>query len=669
MGGPEGLREWAGPRRIDRTHPLAGPAVLAEPSVIRVAFAGRTSTYDQQDPTLSIPRQLRTCDNALPENAVIMVYFYDIESGRKDLADRGRGQAHELFQIPVPRDGGIQDLLEEAQRPDRRFDVVICEDISRIGRRSYISTEIEYRLEKAGVLLIAADEPFRLDGPGRRTKTSTQVLTRRVKQGVAEWYVIEMLEKSWDGFETHTEQGYNIGKPCYGYRANMIPHPVPAKRAKGSKKTRLEEHPVEGAVVRKAFGWRVTERLGYQAIADRLNEDLVTNPPPTPVEASRAVGMWTYSNVRDMLTNPKHTGHMVWNRRARKGSGKNQMNPVSEWVWSPEPTHEPLVDLETFVQAQQVAERRERSRTASKNRDPQAKRIYKLRSYLFCVPCGRRLYGKSKRDIAYYVCAPKKAWVPKGHPRSTYWVRESNLLDGLTAFLAAQVFGPYRHQLLDANLKIIDEKVQRERHEKITALRRSTADTDTKSKRLVRSLELAEEVDQAFIRDINERRAELRTQKEALQQQLDEIEDQVQRAPNPTLLDYLPITPIDLTELPDELSRRLFEALRLEIHYNYNTRTATCRVTLLGDTIYAVARASQEAVVIPFPQQKGPAMERQHDLPSGTVCVVPPARFGQHPHETANAVSWWFPARWSWRAGTAGQVVPHERERGAGTAG
>ncbi|WP_435120022.1 recombinase family protein [Amycolatopsis thermoflava] len=625
MGGPEAIRAWAGPRRVDRSHALAGPAARTEPSFIRVAFAGRTSTYDQQDPTLSIPRQLRTCHGVLPDTAVIVAHFYDIESGRKDLSDRGRGRAHELFQIPVPRDGGIQDLLDEAERPDRRFDVVICEDISRVGRRSYASTEIEHRLEKAGVMLIAADEPFQLNNTGRRSKTSTQVLTRRVKQGVAEWYVIEMLEKSWDGFETHTEQGYNVGKPCYGYRAKKIPHPVPAKRAKGIKKTLLEVHPVEGAVVRRSFGWRVVERLGYQAIADRLNQDLVTNPPPIPIDPNRAVGIWTYSNVRDMLTNPKHTGHMVWNRRARKGGGRNRMNPVSEWVWSPEPAHEALIDLETYVQAQQVAERRERSRTASKSRNPQAKRIYKLRSYIFCVSCGRRLYGKTKRQHAYYVCAPKKAWVPEGHPSSTYWVRERNLLEGLTAFLAAQVFGPYRRELLDASLRTIDDNAQQERQDRIIALRRSITETETKSKRLVRSLEIADDVDQAFIRDINERRAELRSHKEDLERQLAKAEDEVQRAPNPTLLDYLPVTPIDLVELPDELSRRLFEALRLEIHYDHNTRTATCRVTLLGDTINAVSRMTQEAVVIPFPKQKGPAMEMQHDLPSGTVCVVPPA--------------------------------------------
>jgi len=65
------------------------------------------------------------------------------------------------------------------------------------------------------------------------------VLTRRVKQGVTEWYVTETLEKPWAGFEVHTEHGYNIGKACYGYRAKPVPHPVPAKRAKGIKKTLL----------------------------------------------------------------------------------------------------------------------------------------------------------------------------------------------------------------------------------------------------------------------------------------------------------------------------------------------------------------------------------------------------------------------------------------------
>ncbi|MBB2506449.1 recombinase family protein [Amycolatopsis echigonensis] len=440
---------------------------MNEPQIVRVAFIGRTSTQDQQDPTLSIPRQFRNCTQALPSNAVIVLCFYDVESGRKKLSARGDGNAHELFEIPVPRDGSIQDLLEEAERPDRRFDVVICEEIGRIGRRTHISTNIENRLEEAGVRLVASDEPFSLDVSHRREKRSTQVLTRRVKQGVAEWYVMDMLEKSWDGFETHAEQGYNIGKPCYGYQAKRVPHPVPAKRAKGIKKTFLEPHPVEGPVVTKAFHWRAAERVGCEDIARRLNVDLVTNPPPTPPDPERAVGFWTGANVRDMLSNPKHTGHMVWNRRARKGGGRNRANPVSEWYWSTEKTHKPLVDLETFVLAQQVSLHRERSRTVSENRNPEAKRTYKLRSFLFCS-CGRRMHGKSKHERAYYVCAPKKEWRPEGHPSSTPWIQERYFVEGLAAFLSSRVFGRYRQRLLEANLQAVNEDAQQDRQQRLS---------------------------------------------------------------------------------------------------------------------------------------------------------------------------------------------------------
>lgn len=282
MASPQAIQQWAGPRRVDRYRNLCpGQDGTAAPMVLRVAWAGRTSTYDQQDPTLSLPRQLRKSQEALPSDAVITVHFYDIESGRKELAERGHGRAHEQFQIPIPRDGGIADLLEEAGRRDRRFDAVICESIDRIARRAYIATEIEHQLEQAGVRLLAADEPITAEGCGGKPK-ATQVLTRRLKQGVAEWYVIELLEKSWGGFEVHTEAGYNVGKPCYGYRALKVPHPVPAKRAKGVHKTRLEVHPVEGPVVSKMFTWRVTGRLGYHAIADRLNSDLTANPPARP---------------------------------------------------------------------------------------------------------------------------------------------------------------------------------------------------------------------------------------------------------------------------------------------------------------------------------------------------------------------------------------------------
>jgi hypothetical protein len=75
-----------------------------------------------------------------------------------------------------------------------------------------------------------------------------------------------------------------------------------------------------------------------------------------------------------------------------------------------------------------------------------------------------------------------------------------------------------------------------------------------------------------FVRDVNNRRVELQAERTRLEEQLAAFEDEVREAVNPELLDCLPIAGVDLDLLPDEVSRPLFEALRLEIHYDYETR-------------------------------------------------------------------------------------------------
>jgi site-specific DNA recombinase len=103
---------------------------------------------------------------------------------------------------------------------------VIYEQIDRIARLTYFGTLIEHELKKVGIPLWAADERITLPSlvPGWHTDAidPTSVLTRRVKQGVAEWYALDMIKRARDGFEIHTEQGYQVGKPAYGYRSVTI---------------------------------------------------------------------------------------------------------------------------------------------------------------------------------------------------------------------------------------------------------------------------------------------------------------------------------------------------------------------------------------------------------------------------------------------------------------
>jgi site-specific DNA recombinase len=431
----------------------------------------------------------------------------------------------------------------------------------------------------------------------------------------------------------HTETGFNIGKPCYGYQADKVPHPVPVKRGKGIKKTFLQPDPDQAPVVQRIFAWRVTERLGYQAIADRLNTDRAMNPAPVPVRADAAVGHWTYSNVRDVLTNPKHTGHMVWNRHARK-NGHNRANPVQAWVWSPQPVHEPLISMEQFIAAQEVSGHRfgSRSTHAANSRHRQTRRSYRLRTYLFCELCGRRMYGKTRRGHGYYVCAPKKGYVPDGHPGAgSFWIREQALLAQLGEFLNQRVFGPDRETLLRASLDRHQDTETTTRAERISALRRAI--TDTEARRLVRNLELIDDPDQDFIRDINTRRAELRGHKLQLETDLDQLETQAQQAPNPDLLTALPLGQIDLEHLPEDLTRRLFELLRLEIRYDRNTNQARYRITLGADTIHAAHDTAQQAVVLPFARPTHGNRSRTDGTtdtsgqPPVPILVVPPAGF------------------------------------------
>jgi hypothetical protein len=69
-----------------------------------------------------------------------------------DLDARGRGDAHTTFDLPIPRDGGLDELLAEAKRPGRRFDEILrglCDafritiSYDRTTRRVRCTAEIE----------------------------------------------------------------------------------------------------------------------------------------------------------------------------------------------------------------------------------------------------------------------------------------------------------------------------------------------------------------------------------------------------------------------------------------------------------------------------------------------------------------------------------------------
>lgn len=478
--GPSGLSDYA-VSPLGMRGAVLGQLLAGE---VRVAVLCRTSTEDLQDPRQSVLRQVHNVKDALPKAWMIVAYFYDVESGRMELDQRGRKTGYERFNIPIPRDGGIGDLLAEAAHPERRFDVVLCESISRVARRAFEGLSIERDLERADVPLFAANEPITLDG-----SQAQRILLRGINRSVAEYEAVNTGEQSWGGLCAHTRDGFNIGKPPHGYKARVYRHPNSVKADKGHTKSRLEPDGVRGETVTQIALWRYHENLGYGTIADRLNADLAKYPPPAPPGKTRARGAWSKTSVYEILKNPKYTGYMVYNKRATR-SRRGKVNDPMLWVWSAEPVHEPLIPKWMYdeLAARRAAKRGSRDGNAP-NTHPKTRRTYVLRGMVFHW-CDRRMYGNHRHGSQYYMCNPAsnnrgRPDKHAGHEKAAY-IREDEILGAVSAFYIDRVFGAHRRELFAAGLASTDDRETREREAERERLQRTLADLSRRQDNVMR---------------------------------------------------------------------------------------------------------------------------------------------------------------------------------------
>ena len=85
--------------------------------------------------------------------------------------------------------------------------------------------------------------------------------------------------------------------------------------------------------------------------------------------------------MRAILTNPRYTGHQVWNRQRKHEvlidvhdvalghTTKMRWNDHHHWIFSEQTVHPPIIDPETFQQAQDVLAARGRGPCQHKPHD------------------------------------------------------------------------------------------------------------------------------------------------------------------------------------------------------------------------------------------------------------------------------------------------------------
>jgi site-specific DNA recombinase len=437
-----------------------------------------------------------------------------------------------------------------------------------------------------------------------------RILQRRINQAVAEYEVLQTLELSWSGLCTHVRDGWNIGKPPYGYRAATVRHPNPAKAARGHTKMRLEPDPATAVTVTQIAAWRYYEGLGYDAIAERLNLDLDRYPPPTPVGgAHRARRAWGKSSVYEILKNPKYTGYQVFNRRASR-SGHGKVNDPAKWVWSTQPTHEPLIAKWMYDQIRARSQAGRGSRRGGQNSHVQTRRTYLLRGMARCW-CGRRMNGTQRADrthshgYTYYQCWPRannRGRVDNYHRTASY-LREDAILDAIARFYAERVFGPDRAATLTADLATVDDRAAAERQQQRAALQQRIADITRRQAALLRQAHDITDPDDPWAKGLRRSYNDLDAEKTAALTAvagLDAADDAEPTRPDPgdvTLLDQLPYLRLKLAQAPEPLLRALFEATRLTIDLHEHSDDATITVTVPADDLPAIADAAENLPV------------------------------------------------------------------------
>jgi len=562
---------------VARTSAAARALTAAEP--VPVAIAARTSTLLLQDPVASVRRQIRSCEAWLPPGWFIAAVYSDVESGATDLDKRSRTDSWKvLTDAGLPRDGGMADLLKEAASPSPRFAVVVCEDIERSARDTFNALKLEKELTSHGIPLFATDEPADIAGVN-----ATTVLVRRVKQGVAEWYRLQLKEKTWKGFAEHNAEGWNIGTPPHGYDGDKHAHPSPAKAAQGRHKTRLVVNATERPAVEAIFRWRTVKKLGVPTITARLAAD----PAAYPCRDPRG---WTDAAVRAILANPKYTGHQVYGRR-RKRDGHRVPVPQDQWLWTPEPVHEPIVSMDTWQAAQVIGAEHATSRDTGKPSGSPAGRFYPYRGRVRCRQCTRRMFGLPNAGYVYYRCPhktsnPRHAATAPDHPRTVS--APETLLDAIVGrFFRDRVFTPGRASLLAAQLPASDAEAEARRDADATRLRAQIKKLDAQQNAQITALEDIPEgpAAKAMRARITERFTELHNQRTHAEDQLTALTTRTPRAADPAILDEIPYAGDILPSLPPELKARLLAAFDVNILWSKQDGQATVTAVITDTTL------------------------------------------------------------------------------------
>ncbi|WP_245676738.1 recombinase family protein [Bacillus solimangrovi] len=262
----------------------------------------------------------------------------------------------------------LQSMISDMKQ--KKFDIILVYRLDRFVRSVLDLHELLILMEQYDVKFKSATEVFdTTSATGRMFITIIATLAQWERETIAERVFESMLKRS--------EQGKRNGAPPpYGYdiiNGNLIPNIDEAKWVRYI----FHRYPINGSQ-------NIAKQLNKKGVKTKKNE------------------VWSDFSIRYILRNPIYAGFVRWNHRTITG-GKSKYTGNEVITKVDQDNFEPLVDQETFAEAQKIMKERSNIAFRSDNH-------YPFSGVAKCANCGKPFTGAFKKRrkggvYRFYKCA------------------------------------------------------------------------------------------------------------------------------------------------------------------------------------------------------------------------------------------------------------------------
>jgi DNA invertase Pin-like site-specific DNA recombinase len=271
---------------------------------------------------------------------------------------------------------GLSALLKDVVSGDAKFRAILVYDVSRWGRfqNPDEAAHYEFLCSHSGIPLHYCAEQFSNDG------TASSSILKALKRSMAAEFSRELGEKVVRGKTLLAKMGFWMGgPPGYGYRRRMVSVEGKLKEilVSGQQKSLKTDRITlilgprkEVETVRMIFSLAAEGKSCTDIVRTLNSKNILINGK-----------QWNDVTILDFLNNPKYTGSNVWNRRTQRLDTPRRLVEPQYWIGKPL-AFPPIVDQETFEQAQATLRRMRDSRWSADKILRKIRRLLKAKGRL-----------------------------------------------------------------------------------------------------------------------------------------------------------------------------------------------------------------------------------------------------------------------------------------------